>query len=69
MKIKTNQSKQYRSAHEALLDEGFEFDGKHQLYKKNGEWFEYQSMDHFNTTIYSIEMKKVKQPLAWNEYK
>lgn len=60
MKVKTDQSKSYRSAHEALIDEGFKFDGKYNLYQKDGKYYQFKSMDHFNTTVYSIDLKSVK---------
>ena len=74
MKIKPDQSKSYMSAHRAILDAGFEEEGEFSppvnpiikrpskrimIYRKNGNFYRFKKMDHFNTTIYEIEMVKV----------
>lgn len=74
MIIKPDQSKSYGSAHEALEDAGFEFIGKFgrklpisnkwytvRIFERaHGEYFYFVSMNHYNTTVYSVTVKPFK---------
>lgn len=68
MKVTTDQTKSYRSASEALADQGFEFQGaffrlsdqkEHNVFTKDGDSFAFNGMDHYNTTVYSVNLKKI----------
>lgn len=67
MKVYPDVSKSYFSASEALKDNGFEPVGKGvmrsgktvDVFKKDGKLYRYMGMEHFNSTIYQIDLKNV----------
>lgn len=72
MKIKPDQTKSYFSADQALSDSGFEYYGqgfgpenavgkrkKYEVFEKDNQHYAFQSMDHYNTTIFSITLKEI----------
>jgi hypothetical protein len=71
--IKTDVSKDYFNAREALIDEGFESVGgvlfyavgkglqNRSTYEKDGVKYYYVGMNNFNSTIYSIKLRKVNE--------
>ena len=67
MKVYPDVSKSYFSASEALKDNGFKRAGKGimrsgkavDLFEKDGKIYRYMGMEHFNSTIYQIDLKNV----------
>jgi len=78
--VKPDQSESYFSAKSALEDNGFEFEAdfygeknpvnrktkKYSVYlhKSSGNYYYFDNMDHFNTTIYSIFMRLLPNPIG-----
>lgn len=65
--IKTDVTESYLCAEEAIEDQGFKHVGfitinnrqKH-LFEKDGKQYYFRNMDHFNTTIYSVDLGEVE---------
>ena len=72
MVIKPDQSKSYQSFAEALEDNGFVNVGRatqftendvnlKEVFEKENELYYISGHDHFNTTIYSVELKELDE--------
>lgn len=67
MKVYPDVNKSYFTAAEALEDNGFKRAGKGimrsgktiDVFKKDGKLYRYMGMEHFNSTIYQIDLKNV----------
>lgn len=69
--VKTDISKNYFNARQALEDEGYEIKGgvafsvvgkgyqERSVYEKDGVQYYYVSMNNFNSTIYSVKLRKI----------
>jgi hypothetical protein len=70
--VTPDQSKNYHTAGQALIDLGFEYEGefigpinhvngqkKYSVFSKDGKDYAFYSMHHYNSLIYSIKLKKV----------
>lgn len=67
MKVKTDVTQNYFNATEALEDKWYThigevwFNGtRRPAYEKNGNVYYFVSMDHFNSTVYSVTINNVK---------
>lgn len=59
--IKPDVSINYDTPHDALLDEGYDFDDLINAYRKDGVSYKYAGMENCNTTIYTIWLKRIKK--------
>lgn len=74
--INTNQSKEYKSLHEAIINNGFQEVEEHEeylngfknIYEKDGNYYGFIEGNYLNTTAHNITLLEVDNMESFKEY-